>query len=472
MRTLNILVFFLIIILLTGGGLAAYWVHRDDLAAQETERHEAIVRGFASTVWKTHSYKIVPLLAGNPKALADNINVAVFASDLTTYFNAMPPVSLNVYAPSQLLLMSFDLSGKNPPPAPPAELLTRAAKTKVPVNRIIDDANGRMQVQSVVPVVGDGQVQLLMVVTGDVSVANATYVMSQLVLLGGSIAALLLVFVLGYLNIRRAENLIAKQFEENASLIAMAATAKEENQQKSQFLANITHELRTPLNAIIGFSDILRNEFVPGPGQSNHTNYIGDIHSAGTHLLSLINDILDFSKAEAGKLELEVTEVNAVKMIQNCLRLMQPRAEIAQVRLVEALPKDPIILTTDGKKFKQVLLNLLSNAVKFTPPNGKVQVSAWVDLSEDAWVFEVRDSGIGIAPKDISRAMSPFGQVDNALSRKFEGTGLGLPLTKKFVELMGGHFSIDSELNKGTTVTFSLPRQLKERDGVIIKYVA
>jgi two-component system cell cycle sensor histidine kinase PleC len=248
-----------------------------------------------------------------------------------------------------------------------------------------------------------------------------------------------------------------------------AEVAQAENRDKSQFLANISHELRTPLNAIIGFSEIIKMEVMPKVEDKKYHEYVNDINTSGVHLLSLINDILDFSKAEAGKLALEVSEVNATKMVQNSMRLVSPRAESANVKLVEQLPKEQIIIITDGKKFKQVLLNLLSNAVKFTPSGGQVSVTCWHNITEDTYTFEVADTGIGIAPKDISRAMSPFGQVDNTLKRKYEGTGLGLPLTKKFVELMGGKFNIESELNKGTKVIFTLPREVKEREGVIVK---
>jgi two-component system cell cycle sensor histidine kinase PleC len=179
------------------------------------------------------------------------------------------------------------------------------------------------------------------------------------------------------------------------------------------------------------------------------------------HLLSLINDILDYSKAEAGKLEFAIEEVDINKLILSSMRLVSPRAEEAQVLLVDEIPKDHIILKTDPKKFKQVMLNLLSNAVKFTPAGGQVKVAMWTSAIDNTVSIEVRDSGIGIAPKDIARALAPFGQVDSALSRKYEGTGLGLPLTKKFVEIMGGSFNLTSEEGVGTTVTFVLPREPK-----------
>jgi two-component system cell cycle sensor histidine kinase PleC len=472
MRIINTIVILILCSLLALSGYLSYTAYQNTVQLQAARNHESIVRGFANTMWKMHSYKMLPLFSAHPQDLADDVDVAVFAADVTAYFSNMQVATVNVSTPSQLLVMSFNVSSSAQPMRPGSDLLAQAISNRATASKLVMDGAGNLLVQSVVPIIKDDKLELLVTVASDVTQANQAYIVALTTVIGSGVGAIFLVFLLGYFNVRRAEGLIAKQFEVNASLVAKATMAQEENQQKSQFLANITHELRTPLNAIIGFSDILRNEFVPGPGQSNHVNYISDIHSAGTHLLSLINDILDFSKAEAGKLELEVTEVNAVKMIQNCMRLMQPRAEIAQVRLIESLPKEAVTLITDGKKFKQILLNLLSNSVKFTPPNGTVEIAAWADMQSEAWVFQVRDSGIGIAPKDIPRAMAPFGQIDNALSRKFEGTGLGLPLVKKFVELMGGTFAIESELNKGTTVRFSLPRQAQAREGVVVKHVA
>lgn len=254
----------------------------------------------------------------------------------------------------------------------------------------------------------------------------------------------------------RAEAIIAKQHEANAELIAAAATAEAENRDKSQFLANISHELRTPLNAIIGFSEIIKSEALPNLNPT-HQEYIVDIHNSGKHLLSLINDILDYSKAEAGKLELDLADVDLCKLLLNSMRLVIPRAEQAQVTLVEDLPEEHIVCKTDGKKLKQVILNLLSNAVKFTPAGGEVRVAAWQKLLDGTICIQVKDTGIGIAPKDIAKVMSPFGQVDSALSRRYEGTGLGLPLSKKFVEIMGGDFTIESVVNEGTTITITLP---------------
>ncbi|MCB0307710.1 MAG: sensor histidine kinase, partial [Calditrichaeota bacterium] len=167
-------------------------------------------------------------------------------------------------------------------------------------------------------------------------------------------------------------------------LAAQAAAAEAENENKSQFLASISHELRTPLNAIIGFSEIIRNETM-GPLQNDqYKDYIRDIHNSGVHLLSLINDILDYSKAEAGKLDLILEEVDITKLIHASMRLITPRAEIARVQLSTEVPSEHYVLTTDGKKVKQILLNLLSNSVKFTPEGGTVKVTLWQNVVENS----------------------------------------------------------------------------------------
>ncbi len=279
----------------------------------------------------------------------------------------------------------------------------------------------------------------------------------------GIISIFLFLIMLLIFFSRRAESIIAKQHELNLELTAAAAAAESENRDKSMFLANISHELRTPLNAIIGFSEILFTSLAQTL-EAQYIEYLKDINSSGKHLLSLINDILEFSKAEAGKLEIDLSEIDGIKMVKNSVRLMIPRAEEAQVTLLEDLPKAHFILHTDAKKLKQVLLNLLSNSVKFTPPNGQVKITAWHDVVRNRAVFVVTDTGIGIAPKDISKVMTPFGQVDSQLSRRYEGTGLGLPLSKKLVEILGGNFKIESEEGKGTTVTIDVPMSLNKED--------
>jgi signal transduction histidine kinase len=217
----------------------------------------------------------------------------------------------------------------------------------------------------------------------------------------------------------------------------------------------MSHELRTPLNAIIGFSEILQQELFGPLGSRRYRDYARDIHDSGTHLLELINDILDVSKAAAGKLELSEDNVRPADLIGAAVRLVSPRAQEGGVILAAAGGSDLPLIHVDERRMKQVLINLLSNAVKFTQAGGRVIVAA--DADESGVRFIVRDTGIGMRPEDIPKALSPFGQIDSALARQYAGTGLGLPLAKELVELHGGHLRIDSELGRGTTVTITLP---------------
>ena len=230
--------------------------------------------------------------------------------------------------------------------------------------------------------------------------------------------------------------------------------AQEANSAKSSFLALMSHELRTPLNAILGFSEVIGAE-VFGPCVPRYRSYANDIHGAGKHLLALINDILDLSKAEAGKLDLHCEPVNLGEVMKECARLMQGRAADQDLRIrlvIAALPPMQI----DRLRVKQILLNLLSNAIKFTLTGGVVSLEA--DRDADGGVeVRVRDTGIGIAPEKIALVFEPFRQVDCDLSRKFEGTGLGLTLVKSLIEIHDGTVRIESVLNKGTCVTIRFP---------------
>ena len=241
---------------------------------------------------------------------------------------------------------------------------------------------------------------------------------------------------------------------------------------KSDFLANMSHELRTPLNAVIGFSEIIKDALLGDDPEkfSHYRAYATDIHASGRHLLALINDILDMSKIEAGKLELVEEPVDVPQIVEASMVLVRERAQRSNIVLSVALPEAMPRLRSDMRKVKQILINLLSNAVKFTEPGGHVTVSGSVEGSGEL-VLRVADSGIGIRPEDVSRALEPFGQVDGGLARRHEGTGLGLSLTKSLVELHGGRLEISSRWegpDTGTTVTAYFPasRVVNRRDGM------
>jgi signal transduction histidine kinase len=226
------------------------------------------------------------------------------------------------------------------------------------------------------------------------------------------------------------------------------------NRHKSEFLANMSHELRTPLNAIIGFSEVLLERMF-GPLNDKQDEYVADILSSGRHLLSLINDILDLSKIEAGRMELELTTFNLPVALDNALTLVRERA--ARHGISVTLAVDPRLgeVTADERKVKQVLLNLLSNAVKFTPEGGRIEVGAQV--ADGTVEVVVRDTGIGIAPEHQDAIFEEFRQVGTDYARKREGTGLGLTLARKFVELHGGRIWVKSQIGAGSTFTFTLP---------------
>lgn len=248
--------------------------------------------------------------------------------------------------------------------------------------------------------------------------------------------------------------------QKNTELEKAKDIAESANRSKSQFLANISHELRTPLNAIIGFSSILMNQLFGALGDSKYMEYARDINESGVHLLDIINDILDLSKAEAGKLTLTYEEVHVGKSIAKCVTILSERAQKGGVTISTNVPKMLPALVADRLRFIQILLNIMSNAVKFTNEGGHVEVSVQtmeVRGEVTHFVVVVEDTGIGMSQGDIEKAFQSFGQVDSGLNRRYEGTGLGLPLTKKLLELHHGTIEIISELGRGTRVTLTFP---------------
>jgi signal transduction histidine kinase len=242
---------------------------------------------------------------------------------------------------------------------------------------------------------------------------------------------------------------------ENLTKALDAAAAA--SQAKSQFLATMSHELRTPLNAIIGFSELLKCELFGPIGDPRYKGYVNDVHRSGKHLLALVNDVLDFSKIDAGHLTLQEDQIEIRETLATSLRMVAGQADSNGVAIEQEIAHDLPILRADERRVRQILLNLLSNAVKFTPRGGTVRLIAFVDERE--FVVQVADTGIGMAKEDIPRALERFGQLDSDLNRKYEGTGLGLPLTKKLAELHGGRLEIESELCVGTKVTVAFPAE-------------
>ncbi len=261
---------------------------------------------------------------------------------------------------------------------------------------------------------------------------------------------------------------VKERARKERELVAITAAAEaekikatESSRIKSEFLANMSHELRTPLNSIIGFSEILMEKTF-GDLNEKQIKYAGNIHQSGKHLLTLINDILDLSKVEAGKIELHPEMFPVNEILTECQTLVKSLASKKNLSLSVKI-EGIVTIYADPTRFKQIMYNLLSNAIKFTPEKGRVDIAA---LPVDDMVqISVKDTGIGIAREDFNKAFEEFGQIDSSYSKQYAGTGLGLPLTKKLVELHGGRIWLESEVGKGSTFTFTVPNNTRE--GVI-----
>ena len=260
----------------------------------------------------------------------------------------------------------------------------------------------------------------------------------------------------GHLGYRGTASDITDLSERERSILAAKEAAEQASRSKTKFLANMSHELRTPLNAIIGFSDMMALAIHGPMGAPAYEQYAADINGSAKHLLAIINDILDIAKIEAGRLDLIVEETPVASLCDIALKLMQERAHEQDVALrCEPGPGLPNVMV-DQRAMRQVLLNLLSNAVKFTRPGGEVTLRAQLSMDNEL-LLQVIDTGIGMREEDLHRVLEPFVQVDNELTRRFEGTGLGLSLSKQLIELHGGRIGIVSKPNFGTTVTIYLP---------------
>jgi signal transduction histidine kinase len=258
-------------------------------------------------------------------------------------------------------------------------------------------------------------------------------------------------YVIGFISEKRVKA-EEKLITTNKQLLGVS-------QAKSEFLANMSHELRTPLNSIIGFSEVL-HEKTFGDLNEKQMRHVSNIHTSGKHLLELINDILDLSKIEAGKIEIKYEEFSLKETLSECQTLVKNMASKKNISLNFEVEDLPFKISADPVKFKQIMYNLLSNAIKFTPDGGVVNIEA--RHTNGMLQISVKDTGIGIAKENQEKIFAEFYQVDSSYSKKYKGTGLGLPLTKKLVELHGGTIWIESELEKGSTFSFTIPQRLEE----------
>ena len=249
----------------------------------------------------------------------------------------------------------------------------------------------------------------------------------------------------------------ARLDEMSRRLAISAEQALDANKAKSAFLANMSHELRTPLNAIMGFSEVMKEQHLGPVNNPRYLGYAGDIHSSGRYLLGIINDILDLSKIEAGKMSLESAEEFPLRLsLEGSLAMVADLGKKYGVRVIGELPPEDVRLVAVDRMIRQIMINLVGNAIKFTPQGGHVRVSGEA-LPDGGYAVTVQDSGIGMTDAEILEALTPFGQIENKMTAKHNGTGLGLPLAKAMLELHDGTLAISSMPGHGTRIVLNFP---------------
>jgi PAS domain S-box-containing protein len=259
--------------------------------------------------------------------------------------------------------------------------------------------------------------------------------------------------LMGY---RGAAQDMTDYIENQAVLLQAAEAAEAASRAKSEFLANMSHELRTPLNAIIGFTEIMASEEFGPIGNRRYVEYLNSVLESSQHLLGLINQVLDVAKIESGRLQLIEDSVDPGSLVRTTVRVLSATVKRRGIDVVSDVAESSVHLWADEGKLRQILLNLLSNSLKFTLEDGRVEIVAKPDL-DGSFLFQVRDNGIGIDPEKFEAVLTPFEQIDSHLTRRFEGTGLGLPLAKALTEAHGGRLTLESTPGEGTTVTIRLP---------------
>ena len=304
---------------------------------------------------------------------------------------------------------------------------------------------------------GAGPIEGVVEIYSDVTEFHAHIMRQGLIHAAINAAMLAAVFLLLLASVWYAERLIRRHHARNIALVRNVARAEAASRAKSEFLANMSHELRTPLNAVIGMSQVIESEYFGPIAVGKYKEFATDIHDAGAHLLAIIDDVLDFARVETGKVEIHVAPVDAASVVGSACKLMAEIARAGEIEMTVALPPGLPPIQTDPTKFRQIVINVVSNAVKFTPAGGRVHVSLTRAATGGSISVTVTDTGIGIREEDMPLVMAPFGQVDASMSRSFDGTGLGLPLSKRLAELLGGTLEVRSELEVGTTVEITLP---------------
>jgi signal transduction histidine kinase len=439
-------------------------VASDDLTAMAERSNISLAQVFSNAVWDAHAGFLTTAHFLTPERIRQHPETAAIRESVLHRMRDLSILKIKIYDLNGLTVFSTDpaqigedKSGNNGFLAARTGHRASELTHRDSFSAFEQTVEDRDVLASYVPITsGSGAIEGVFEVYYDVTELLTLVQQRQLllqILVGGTFVLLYLLLIVG---VWHSERQTRRHYFKYLDLARAAARAEESNRLKSEFLATMSHELRTPLNAILGFSEILKSQLPQASSEATRAEYADSIWSSGRHLLNIVDDVLDMSKVEAGEMVLDAGVFDPVALLESCLRLIEKQAEKQGVELVSNIASELPRAYGDERRIKQVLLNLLSNAVKFTPESGRV--SLWLGAAPDGMLqFSVADNGIGIAPNDIPKVLTPFGQVETTYARRFGGTGLGLPIAKSLVEMHGGILTLESALGAGTKVTFTLP---------------
>jgi two-component system, cell cycle sensor histidine kinase PleC len=439
-----------------------YW-SQDELEDMAQQNNVNVARVLANLLWSRHAALLQDLSASSPETLKGRPEIATLRDEIATFTQNAPVYRVKIYDPHGHTIFSTDpeqigedesddegfqdaLHGEV------ASELARANTFSVFESTVVD----RDLLSSYVPIYRGSEIVGVFEVYDDVTEflrdinRGIAWQVALVLLTAGAVYLTLSAYV------RHGDRLLQQEHARTLALVQSVARAEAASKAKSQFLSNMSHELRTPLNSVIGFAEILSAEGFGPLGDRRYSDYAREIIDGGRSLLTIIEDTLDLSRIELGTAEVSRRPVDPVQLIEGVTRSLEPQIKQSDIALsVEIDPKTPTV-ESDEPKLRKILLNLLSNAVKFTPAKGKVHIRV-SGAASGGIRFEIADNGIGLAPADVAVALAPFGQVDGALNRRYQGAGLGLPLAKGLTELLGGNIEIDGAPGRGTTVAVTLP---------------
>lgn len=466
--TRNFAIVALLVAALAAAGLATFnkQTAKAQLQRMAERNNIALTQAVANGVWPRYFEFIAGARTLGADAVRQHPTTAALNAEVKALMAGTGILKVKLYALSGYTAFSTEPAQIGSDYSTNARFLTTKqgdVASKLEFRERFNSMNGlvhdRWVLSSYIPVRPHGEAGAIAGVAeiyGDVTELHAKMRLAGHVQIAVVAGTFVLVFGLLLAMVGYADGQIRRHHRDNLRLAANVARAESASQAKSDFLSNMSHELRTPLNAIIGFSEMIKNAIVGPLGNPRYQSYASDIHDAGQHLLRIINDVLDLVRVEAGQLPLTVEQIDPAAVVEGVVTMMRPQAEKAEVALIVGDMAAIGPITSDAAKLRQILINLVANGIKFTPPSGAIDVSLSQDRATGSISIVVSDTGIGIAEDDIAVALTPFSQIDSSLSRHYDGTGLGLPLSKKLAERLGGTLSIVSTPGHGTKVTVCL----------------